>query len=375
MNTKGRTTRIKADSTPEKYQNILNIINEEIQNPEGSFTSEQFDDFVFNILMYDNTNYEYVLRFNEFFADSEMSVNKVHAHLKTNTSLQFNKMLTEKIDFGKKYKLCTTRVEFNQSKLVACHLIIRLGNVEQQYGFTNFFACITVDIINRLIIIRFNQAQLEVFCKEAKKEQLALINELKEMLSGNSSNGDDLSPLSLNVNFLDEYAGSTVIFNLFKELSEEAEEMLRERIKPETEEKIRKFLIDMGLKKIEDEYIEQIKAVIYQDVANTISPSLFKKGWIFRFHFSEGDHTRATSKHEDRGPIYSSKTYWQLKELIKEEMREGGYHWKMTKTDEFVDVKIISRNATMILDYYVQMRKDRKEKDEFVIRKISEHLS
>ncbi|MFT8320047.1 MAG: hypothetical protein ABF649_04010 [Bacillus sp. (in: firmicutes)] len=370
---KGRSVRTQADPLGDRYEKFLTVITEEISSPNGAFIEQEISDFLFEKLFYDNNNYEFILKLSNCFATNMTKQSDAQKYLQSNSSLKFNETLTTVINFSSKYELCTTRLECKSDKVIAIHLLVRLGTVKENLGDINFFTGITIDLENNLVVIRMPFRQLELF----EKEPLVLLKEIKDMLSGYGAAGNDFKPIKLKVSSLDEDTASRVIFKLYQELSSEAEALLNSRILEGTEEKIKKFLNTMGISVVKDEYLEQIKAVIYQDIAKSINPSLFKKGWIFRFDFREGDHTRATSKHEERGPIYSSKTYWQLKELIygEETMHEAGFHWKIPGTTEFVDVKIIARNDTIIVHYYYKMRNARKEKDEFVIRKIAEHIS
>ncbi|KML29881.1 hypothetical protein, partial [Rossellomorea marisflavi] len=370
---KGRTVRIKDDSTVGKYSKILALITEELEDSDGSFKESDISSFLFEKLFYDNNNYEFVLKYNEFFAGNSARQSDAEMYLQANASLKFNESLTKILKFNGKYELCSTKLECKAGIVSALHMLVWIGSVKEYNGDVNFYAGITVDVENKVIIIRLNFRQLELF----DKEPLKLLKDLKDILCGSGVAGKNFVPLKLNVVSLNEDTASRAIFTLYEELSSEAEALLNSKIKKGTEEKIRDFLKTMGISEIKEEYLEQIKAVIYQDIAKSIKPSTFNQGWIFRFDFREGDHTRATSKNEERGPVYTSKTYWQLKELIYEEetMYEAGFHWKMPGTSEFVDVKIIARNDTIIVHYYYNMRKDRKEKDEFVIRKVAEHIS
>lgn len=105
-------------------------------------------------------------------------------------------------------------------------------------------------------------------------------------------------------------------------------------------------------------------------------------GWVFRFVFREGQLTRASSRTDDKSPIYGSKVYWHLKELIfkSNEMREAGFHWYIddpTLTDDpkFVIVRLEARSDTLIIHYYYRMRSsERKEIEDYVLQKVNRFI-
>ncbi|KML32337.1 hypothetical protein, partial [Rossellomorea marisflavi] len=51
---KGRTVRIKDDSTVGKYSKILALITEELEDSDGSFKESDISSFLFEKLFYDN---------------------------------------------------------------------------------------------------------------------------------------------------------------------------------------------------------------------------------------------------------------------------------------------------------------------------------
>lgn len=374
---KNRTIRIKALNTPSKYSLILNLIKEELESKE-SFTKEQLEDLIFEQLYYNNNNHHYMYKFNGFFFKRSTPFEEVVGYLANQTELFFNSIIDNVLNLTRNFNICTTRIEKDKLGTVkAVHILIRISTERLKYGETHVFAGVMLDMDSGFVLIKFGFNEFS----EIDEEPLKIIENIRNFLNGQGISGKVAVPLGLNIISLNEQEPKEAIFQMFEEMSKEAEAILNEKVSPETEQKINHFLTsELKLKHINKEYYEQIKAVIFQDISNDITPSLFKNGWVFRFNYQEGDHTRATSKQQDRGPVYGSKTFWQLKELIykEQEMLEAGFHWYLkdyTQKDQFVDVRLTAQNDTMIVHHYSNTRLDRKEKEEFVLRKIAGYLS
>ncbi|MGG1663296.1 hypothetical protein, partial [Brevibacillus sp. NRS-1366] len=168
------------------------------------------------------------------------------------------------------------------------------------------------------------------------------------------------------------------IYSLFKELTNEAEEILNQVADSSTDEEIRKFLKTMKVADIEEDYVKQVKSVIFQDISKSFENTLFEHGWVFSFMFREGKNIRASSRKDDKSAIYGAKVYWNLKELIHKagKMQECGFFWYLPKEgkESFVQVRIESKSDCFVLDYYYKMRINRKEREEFVLQKIADNL-
>lgn len=350
------------------YRPILNILMEELKWKTSEITPEVIDQFLFDQLYYSKMNVHYLYRYNNFFIQDNMRVIDAETYLKKFDNLLLNSSLTNKHINGT-FQLCTTRIEAVNNDVKSINLLLKLGSFRSTRGEINFFAGVKIDVEHRAILFKFNLNLLEQYGLEKKK----LISDLKQLLLTSST----FQPLNLNIVSINEAAAGKAIFKLFRDLSEDAERLLNSRVIPDTDDKIRAFLQDMNVNKIENDYVQQIKAVIYQDLSNSFTDTFFKNGWVFRFVFREGDFTRASSRTDDFNPIYSSKVYWHLKELIfkQAELQEAGFQWYLSqKEKDFVHVKLESRDDTMIIQYYHGMQKNRKEKEALVLRKINRYL-
>lgn len=371
-----RTVRFKANTTPIRFLKALDIIRTETSDEQGSFTINDIDAFLFNQLFYVKNNYHFVYKYNECAFTKDSNVIDVERLLSNDPALKFNKLVPYWSESGEKVDLCTTRIESDpDGKLKSILLLLKIDTISGKYGLTHVFCSVTIDVVNEVVLIKFDHSQFE----DLKEEPLVILESLKNTLSGLGAEGNKFLGLNLSIISLNKHLTLKAIYMMFKELSNEAESILKSKVNKETEDKIIAFINSISLKEVKQEYIEQVKAVIYQDISSNMKEEIFRKGWVFRFHFREGDHTRATSKQDKRQPVYSSKTFWQLKELIhsEEEMYEAGFHWNLNETpgdEKFVDVRVEQKNGTMILHYYYQMRVDRKEKEDFVIRKIASYI-
>ncbi|MEC0664513.1 hypothetical protein P8864_00870 [Priestia flexa] len=368
-----RSKRIIPNAGEERYTPISRIIREELHN-QTSFTDLEMDEFLFNQLFYATNNWHYVYQnqdINQIFLSEDLD--EVISFIEEIEDLKYNNLLIAKLETNQ-YALCTTRLEIVDDKVKAIHFLFRLGNVKTDEGYHTFFSAVTVDVENNLVTFRFNQNLLDSF----DEDPLTVISMLKDILNGENSNYPALENLQLNIIGFNEEVPQRIISQLFKELSADAENILNQRVPENTESDIREFLRSKGLPSQED-YIQQIKSVIYQDISQTCADTLFTKGWVFRFVFREGRITRASSRTDDKSPIYGSKVYWHLKELIfkSEEMREAGFHWYIdnpidNEEPTFVQVRLEARNDSLIVHYYYKMQSpNRKEKEDYVLQKIN----
>ncbi|PAD69922.1 hypothetical protein CHH83_05815 [Bacillus sp. 7586-K] len=374
-NVPNRSVRIQQATEGDRYSPIQRILNEELNS--GLLSEQIVDDFLFNQLFYAINNWHYVYvnhDINQRLISN--TTEEILTFLQNINELNFNRPLTYTIGQGN-YNVCTTRVEIIDESLKKINILIKVGTAEEQDQYIHFFSGITIDLESNLVIIRFNQHLLDLY----EEDIMDVLNNIKDMLNGANRYGDPFEPLEFNVIGLNEEKPKQIISELFKEVSNEAELILNREVPQNTEADIREFLVGKGLP-CEEDYIQQIKSVIFQDIASKCEETLFPNGWVFRFVFREGQYTRASSRTDDKSPIYSSKVYWHLKELIfnSEDMQESGFHWYLddpTETEEprFVQVRLESRLDTLIIHYYYKMRThDRKEKEDYVLRKISEYL-
>ncbi|AIQ45634.1 hypothetical protein R70723_06805 [Paenibacillus sp. FSL R7-0273] len=371
---KGRSTRIEAATTRMRYTKYQTLIEEELADEDVSFSASDFDNFLFDQLYYSNNNLHYLYQFDQCSLNANFDADDVHDFFDGKNSLNFNLSLTDWDDNTDKINPCTTRVEYNDNGfLKALHILLRIDVLAQDNGPTSAFCGININFESNFVLIKFNQLQFTLI----NGEPLSIIKSIQDTVCGLTSFGRAFQCLNLNIISLNEDSALTTIYNMFAELSLEAEQLLDLQMPPQNIKLITDFLTSLGLSDIKEEYIEQIKAVVYQDISSKMLSQIFVKGWVFKFSFREGDHSKASSNAEKRLPVYSYKAFWQLKEIIHEmeKMNEGGFHWIINnKLENFVDVRMESRTGTIVINYYAKLRTGRKEKEDYVLRKIVEHF-
>ncbi|MEK5165964.1 hypothetical protein NYE69_26960 [Paenibacillus sp. FSL R5-0527] len=373
---KGRTTRINASSTELKYTEYLKLLEEEIlSEEEGTLTPEIVDQFVFEHLFYANNNIHYIYRFNSYFHENPKSIDDLVPLFTRIPQLNYNQSLVDWDDNTDRINLCTTRADFFENRqLKSLHFLFRIAVLSLEYGRTSVFCGVTLDFEHDFLIMKFNQNQFS----RMEGEPLSIINSIKTVLSGGGTFDGTFSWMDISLKQLNEDSVNSTIYKLFADLSLEAEAILDSKMTEETIHHIESFMKNVGLNeldsKIKEEYVKQIKAVIYQDISRTMEEKRFQKGWVFKLGFREGDYSRASQNAEKRSPVYSQQVFWQLKEIIHRtgKMQEGGFHWKFPGS--YVDVRIESKNGALLVYYYSRLRVGRREKEEYVLRKVAENF-
>ncbi|MBU9711040.1 hypothetical protein [Evansella tamaricis] len=373
---KKRSVRIQRNQNQDLYIPIKRMIDQELRSGE-SFSINQLDTFLYDQLFYSNNNWHYIYEYDEIcFEDRHCLTEVTEFFEKYKDEFLTDQLLTHNIS-NETMVLCTTRIEKENDIPKSINLLFKVGTVFIDNSHQNLFCGVTIDLEGNLIIIKFNYNLLENY----EDDPMDVISSLKEILNGQEeSNYDFFKQLGLNVIGFSEETPKKLISTLFKELSSEAEEILNSEVPPSTDNDIKDFLTEKDLPCNED-YIQQIKSVIFQEIAQRCANTMFRSGWVFRFIFREGQFTRASSRTENRSPIYGSKVYWHLKELIfkNNEMYEAGFFWYLSEPDDeepkYVDVRFEARSDALITHYYYKMRgPDRKEKEEFVLRKIRKYF-
>ncbi|MFC4323666.1 hypothetical protein [Litchfieldia salsa] len=367
-----RSKRIIPNPGEERYIPISRILEEELKSG-ASFSKEELDGFLYNELFYSVNNWHYLYQLNDSNNAFKNNPESITALLKSEPKFKFNNPLVNKLE-NENFSLCTSRLEIIDNKVKVINFLFKIGVVESNKENYTFFSGVTIDLERNFVYFRFNQNLLDNY----PFDPLDVISKLKDILNGLRSEGRFFEALKFNIVGFNETIPKKIISTLFKDLSSEAEDILNQQVPANTDKDIRDFLKGKKLPSHED-YVQQIKSVIYQDISQTCADTLFKNGWVFRFVFREGQLTRAASRTDDKSPIYGSKVYWHLKELIfkNDEMQEAGFHWYLndpTQTDEpkFLQARLEARHDSLIIHYYYNMRTgDRKEKEDYVLQKIN----
>lgn len=200
------------------------------------------------------------------------------------------------------------------------------------------------------------------------------------------------------------------LYKLFIDQSKKAENLIKQSFEEEDEEQrsveefktmAKKFLEENFVLKQPEKFVEKALSMKYQDQASQMPTSSFINdgGYIFGFSFVEKQITRSDNKSEKKKPIYESKLYWNLKDLIDEypNLSQLSIFWKFNKYDfdkkiaesdekelSFVELDYRSHNDDLILHYYVKGNHssifeeysfDRRRREDYALQQINGYLS
>lgn len=218
--------------------------------------------------------------------------------------------------------------------------------------------------------------------------------------------------MNLGLSF-ERYAEGAVedaLYQLFIDQSNQAETLIKESFENEDEDQrsvtqfkeiAEEFLREkFGLKRPQ-EFVQKALSMKYQDQATQMPISKFANngGYIFGFSFVEKQITRSDNKSDKKKPIYSSKLYWNLKDIIDEypNISQLSMFWKFNKINfdtnivdsdtndlTFVELDYKCSNNDLVLHYYVKSNQlsifeadslDRKRREDYALRQINKYLS
>ncbi|KGR75076.1 hypothetical protein [Ureibacillus sinduriensis] len=253
---------------------------------------------------------------------------------------------------------------------------IKLGGDEQN---ANFYVPFLLDFENSILQIRLRKHYLS----KSSANHIALLDELKNFI--NNLDGD------LSISEYNESTVHSLLYNIFKEESENAEEIIKQHMKDhltegEIDRKILTFLKDELYMEEPELYSERVKSAYYQDLSLHLNPTEFYNGFIFAFTFLDKNFIRSSTRNPKRDPIYNSKVYWNLKDLIHEyeEVSELSCFWKFEEEDFekvpegedflFVEVSLRERYGSIEIHYYNSPSEKRRVKEKYVHSRIGKYL-
>lgn len=200
------------------------------------------------------------------------------------------------------------------------------------------------------------------------------------------------------------------IYKLFKEQSCKANDLIKESFEEEDTEKrsvdefkqmAETFLRENFVLKQPDLFVEKALSLKYQDQAAQMPLEKFANngGYIFGFSFVEKQITRSDNKSDKKRPIYESKLYWSLKDIIDEypNLSQLSMYWKFNQSDfekaisdstpeelSFIELDYRSYNNELVLYYYAKSNQvsifeksslDRKRREDYALQRIIKYLS
>lgn len=278
--------------------------------------------------------------------------------------------------------------------------LFRLDTVELGYGKekSNFYVSCILDFADNYAQIRLRNHYLRASHLNLTKV-LQFVEGFVKTLPG-----------AIFLERFNEAALHTALYKMFIHESEKSLNLIKKKVREEEEdegedEEALRINISDYLKKqlnITDPipYVDKVMSVKYQDTARSITEKEFIKdgGFIFAFSFIDRKITRSTNRNEDHKPVYYSKIYWNLKDVVKDykELSELGVYWKFNKSDfgkplstadkpedvTFVEVGFREIHNVLEIHYYVNtlvedlapLIKDRRVKENYVIWKIKSFI-
>lgn len=282
---------------------------------------------------------------------------------------------------SKEYDICSTAYDTESIEgidyLTNLRFIIFAESIEKNEKDFNLFCTIDIDFNQRFVSFKFNTLVFDYF-----NNQHQIIDNINNILFKKDS---PLSSLNIGKQSYNLSTVRNMIQSIFIDLSEQAEEIIKQNLPPHINTTIENFINDLGID-YQQVYRDQIISVVYQDIGANFNINDFKNGWVFRFLFNEGDNTRASSRSNNNlDHIYSSQIYWNLKELMFDrkgtEFIEAGFLWNIdSPNDDYsgsVSVRIEQNNDDIRLNFYAKTHNsiNRREKEKVVLQNIRKGLS
>ncbi|WP_062105245.1 hypothetical protein [Bacillus niameyensis] len=345
----------------DKIAALLNQYMEEFPDIDANIDNDLFEKLIFDV-----QDHIYI-----FPIESEIDAEELISRF--DGEPQLNRHLNAVVE--PKEKLISIRIEGNKILLLYRQETIKLGASEEE---TNFYVPCVIDFDNSLLQIRMRRHYLS----KSTTNLTSVLSQVKNFI--NSLDGD------IVVNDYNESTVLSLLYNIFKEESERAENVIKEHMKDKlTEEvvnqKISLFLQD-ELKMSEPElYADRVKSAFYQDLSLHLDPTEFYNGFIFAFTFLDKNFIKSSTRNPKKDPIYNSKVYWNLKDLIHEykEVSELACYWKFDegnfkipagKDFEFVEIFLREKYGSIEIHYYNSPSEKRRLKEDYVHSRISKYL-
>jgi hypothetical protein len=351
------------------YSNVVNFLKDELSKP-GPLSGENLDAFLSYKYFYEMNNFHVVYNLASFGGiKGDVELSTIDPILK-NPDLKLNYNLSQVIH-NKSFELCSTRIDTfdknGSSFLSKIQFLVFIEEVNTLRGIINLYCCVDIDLVSKFVSFKFNSN-----VHDNRENNHEIINKLIRFIENDEGLFKDLKIVTNSHN---QFIVRKTIQKLFIDLSRQAELLLKKEADKEIQKKAENFLESINVPK-NDDYIKQIISVVYQNISRKFTLDLFNDGWVFRFVFKEGDNTRASSSTDDFKPVYGKQVYWNLKELMFKnkgtDFIEAGFLWLTNNGLDPVSVKIEQKNNLLLIQYYKRESNEtkRKEKEEFVLRKI-----
>lgn len=360
----GYNKKIQETTGENGWQKISTLLDAEKSN---GWDDVSFDKFLFNQLTFTLPDHVYLCHLKTTFtADSFIN--------KYNKTPFFNRKLASTIH--SKEKIISIRKFNNQVVFLYKAGVSLLGKTEQRSLF--LVPCV-LDFENGFLLIKIRKHYLS----RNNNNINSLINEICTYL--NSMLDEDLQ-----IQRFTKTSIHNILYKIFSDESSKAEKIIKDNTPKLTESEINSKILGFLGKELKlsdpQNYLDRVKSAFYQDASLQIEDSLFYKGFIFGFTFFDKNLIKSATKNPSREPVYNSKVYWNLKDLIHEyeEVTELSLFWKFHKTNftltppgnnfGFVEITISEKYGSFELHFYKGLGNEGSLRENYVIYKIKEYL-
>lgn len=323
---------------------ILNNYLDEDANASDIIESSLFD-FLFSVYPETTMHYHMVV--------GDQNIDEVHRVISENP--EFNEFIDNKLynDLDDDEPIVSIRFAGNTLKIL---LQFGVYTTPVNRDRKRFLVACKLDFNNNILSFAYKQNVFSKLDSEMK------FSELKNEII------NTLNSLGLQIVFRDipETAAKKAMYLLFTEESARALELIKQTIsdnqgtpfeEQQYTESIRQFLTEELRLANPDEFINRAMILKYQDSAIEIDNRVFINhgGYIFGFSFVDPRITKSSNRSDDRDPVYKSKIFWNLKDVVSEyeELDGLSMFWRFNP-DNFDD-EITPANVTntifVLVDY------------------------
>lgn len=347
------------------HRNTTDIINQEIS--ENDFDDNELEAKIFHHLVFNSPDYSFVR----------------HINKKENSNSQIKAMFQESIAFNRKVNkpissrenLISIRIEGN--KII---FLFRFDTVEinEEKQATVLVPCI-LDLDRNIFLVRIKNRYL----RRSKEKPNSVIGKTTGEVKKIGNEIVDIVPV--NAENIQEG-----LYNLFDDDSYEAEKGIKETIEDEKQQQLEKNIKDFITENLDaefqEQYLERILSIYYQEIASSFSASKFGNRYVFALGFLDKQDIQSSARNINRHPIYSKEIYWNLKDIIHKHksLEDLSIFWQFNPsnfgsrpTDEqkdFVEVNLKVINKSLRIHYYDTSEEKRGFKEEYVLRQLERYL-
>lgn len=266
-----------------------------------------------------------------------------------------------------------------------------------------FMVSVKIDLENMVLSFGYKHAAFTSLQDVYKIRRDKMIEQI-ELLIGKMG-------LPVYIMEYEEIPVQKALFKIFSEEVSRTNELIEKEIKSqisdgsdpikEIMESIYDFLSKTMLLNNPEEFVDKALSIKFQDIAKNMSKSKFIKngGYIFGFGFADRKVTKSMNKSDSKDPVYESKIYWSLKDIIFEykEISSLALYWKfdlddfgsdvtnasVTSNISFTEVEYTSVSGKLSIHHFVNsenmfissvVAKEKERKQEYALYRIDKYL-